>query len=955
MAGSVNIRLGVTVTDFVNGFNVARQTTQGFHKQFTSDFKSISDLTKNATANIGNITSGLKTPNKDIDALIGKFGVLNKSALGLGSLTSTFGGLFAADKVLSFGQAITTTSGQFEKYFATLKTGLQSQAGANDNLGLLTSFAADTPNSLDELTGSFIKFVNRGLIPTRQQLTNFGDLAASQGKGFDQLTEAVLDAQTGEFERLKEFGVTASKSGDQVSLSFKGVTQTVKNTSSEITDAILKFGQMNGVAGSMAAVSQTLEGKLSNLGDMFDRLLVALGDGGVSGAFKEAIDLSSRFLGVVTDLIAKSPVEDLRSQQTELNGLVGAIALANDNEAVRLNLVTQLNQKYPEFLGQLNAESINTELLTTRLAAANEQYEKKIRIALGQQAIKRSTEDVTKAIQDQSNALQQLSRASGKSLTDLEKLSSAQRIDLARKLAAAQPKVNLGMGVYGPNPLSAVATVLEEAGKRQKAAQTELNQLTKENSTRQADLTKTTVDGYQAQIAQIREKIRLHQIDVKLGEAEIKRLSDQSLIAQGKTPPVVPIKPPIITKGNSGAMLDPGNLAIFKRYADQLKKQIEELGENSPQLAEKQQALASINDQIERLNFLTSGKDRVDIGGLKQLINPDTDKRVADIVANIFKLKAATPELFTKTGLEQVLSQIDQAKPSIEYYRNKIAEINALITQMSLSGLKVPPEVLDQLKKLKQLMADAEGATSAANALTNPGLTASDQGKWITKAQARIEEMKAGGQLVKQSAEEMAATMQQAHDTLVNAGASVLSGIGEGLAKGENPLKVALKSILSILGDYLVQLGTALLLSSSILLASAPLTFGITLAPGIGQKIAGGLLIVGGGLVKGFGGSFEGGGLFKGESFIRVGESAKALRGGGEAVFPVGMGIDLITEGIIGNLSKLTTTPKVNTPSYRDMQFRPQVQQVVHSGELVARGNDLVYVFGQTNYSNSTL
>jgi hypothetical protein len=38
------------------------------------------------------------------------------------------------------------------------------------------------------------------------------------GKDMMQMIEAVADASTGEFERLKEFGIKASKQGDQVAL-----------------------------------------------------------------------------------------------------------------------------------------------------------------------------------------------------------------------------------------------------------------------------------------------------------------------------------------------------------------------------------------------------------------------------------------------------------------------------------------------------------------------------------------------------------------------------------------------------------------------------------------------------------------------------------------------------------------------------------------------------------------
>jgi hypothetical protein len=52
-----------------------------------------------------------------------------------------------------------------------------------------------------------------------------GDIASSQGKSLGQISEAIRDATSGEFERLKEFGSRASSSGKQVELSFRGITR----------------------------------------------------------------------------------------------------------------------------------------------------------------------------------------------------------------------------------------------------------------------------------------------------------------------------------------------------------------------------------------------------------------------------------------------------------------------------------------------------------------------------------------------------------------------------------------------------------------------------------------------------------------------------------------------------------------------------------------------------------
>lgn len=169
------------------------------------------------------------------------------------------------------------TRKEFAKYEAVLRNTFQSQEKANDAMKMLQQLAADTPSSLQEWTEGYIKLVNRGLQPTSQELTNLGDLAASQGKSLDQLIEAVLDAMTGENERLKEFGIKASKEGEKTQFTFRGVTTEVRNSEDAIKDYLLSLGRLEGVAGSMAVQMNELEGIQSNLGDTMDALFNNIG------------------------------------------------------------------------------------------------------------------------------------------------------------------------------------------------------------------------------------------------------------------------------------------------------------------------------------------------------------------------------------------------------------------------------------------------------------------------------------------------------------------------------------------------------------------------------------------------------------------------------------------------------------------------------------------------------
>jgi len=223
----------------------------------------------------------LTTANKQL-------GVFGKTAE---TVSSQLKGAIGA---VSFGliakQVIDVTS-NFQKFEAVLTNTLGSGSEAQKALANIKDFAAKTPFSVQELTGSFVKLANQGFKPTTNELRKLGDLSSSTGKSFDQLTEAIIDAQTGEFERLKEFGIRAQKSGDQVKFTFKGVETQTKFTADEIRKYILSLGDLEGVSGSMAAISQTLGGRISNLGDAFDNLLLTVGNlsGGPLNAIIESL------------------------------------------------------------------------------------------------------------------------------------------------------------------------------------------------------------------------------------------------------------------------------------------------------------------------------------------------------------------------------------------------------------------------------------------------------------------------------------------------------------------------------------------------------------------------------------------------------------------------------------------------------------------------------------------
>lgn len=158
------------------------------------------------------------------------------------------------------------TGAKFEQLRTSLTTVEGSAGVAAQTFERLQKFAASTPFQLQELTDSYLLLKSQGLDPSERAMRAYGDTAAAMGKEYKQMAEAVADAATGQFERLKEFGIKASSEGDRVSFSFKGVTTTVGKNAKEIQDYLIRLGETN-FAGGMEAQSKTIAGLWSTLQD----------------------------------------------------------------------------------------------------------------------------------------------------------------------------------------------------------------------------------------------------------------------------------------------------------------------------------------------------------------------------------------------------------------------------------------------------------------------------------------------------------------------------------------------------------------------------------------------------------------------------------------------------------------------------------------------------------------
>jgi hypothetical protein len=198
-----------------------------------------------------------------------------------------------ADAVSSMPGDIIKVSAEFESFHSTLETITGSAQAADKAMEWISKFAQTTPYDVAGVTDAFVKLKAYGIDPIADDaLRTLGDAAAAMNKPLNQAVEALADATTFEFERLKEFGLTTQQAGDKVTFRWtengKQLTKTVKKNAEDVRRFVLDQlgGRFNG---AMIRQSKTWNGMMSNLADTWTNFQLRIGRSGFFDAVKSKL------------------------------------------------------------------------------------------------------------------------------------------------------------------------------------------------------------------------------------------------------------------------------------------------------------------------------------------------------------------------------------------------------------------------------------------------------------------------------------------------------------------------------------------------------------------------------------------------------------------------------------------------------------------------------------------
>ena len=217
---------------------------------------------------------------------------------------------------------IIQSGSQFENLKTVISNALGGAAEGAAAMEVIKETANEIKLSIDEVGTGFNKLINRGIKVTKQEFIKLTDVAKSQGKSVDQYIEAVLDAMTGENERLKEFGIKAKDAGDSWIYTFKGVSTQVKKNEKDIYNYMVSLGLLPGVMGMSAKAADTFNGKLDTTKSMIESIKITVFQK-ISETLKPAIDVLNKILDKIKKWVEENP--QLASTLTLLIGSIAAL------------------------------------------------------------------------------------------------------------------------------------------------------------------------------------------------------------------------------------------------------------------------------------------------------------------------------------------------------------------------------------------------------------------------------------------------------------------------------------------------------------------------------------------------------------------------------------------------------------------------------------------------------
>ena len=191
---------------------------------------------------------------------------LSRAMSGMGAIAM---GQSLGGGIVNFIKDLATAGFEIEKTQLSLENLFGSAEMGKGVMQDLMQLATKMPGSVLDLLPAYRQLVLLGLSPSKDEMYALGEISTLTGKKITDTAMAIQMAGGGTYKRLRSMGIEVKKNGDQLKMTYLGVSKTIGTSKKAIYDYMVELGKMPGVQGAMAKQMDTLAGQTQNTADQF--------------------------------------------------------------------------------------------------------------------------------------------------------------------------------------------------------------------------------------------------------------------------------------------------------------------------------------------------------------------------------------------------------------------------------------------------------------------------------------------------------------------------------------------------------------------------------------------------------------------------------------------------------------------------------------------------------------
>lgn len=208
----------------------------------------------------------------------------------------------------------------------------------------LNNLSRKIPQQFDDITAAAVNLNKSGIVPTEENIKALSAIAVGTNNTLASVSQVVTSAALGQVKSLKQLGIVAKATGDQIELSYKGQKSVIDNTSESIMKYISDISK-NNFAETLNFQMRGMTGATKNLSDAWSDMWTAIATGDVGKEIADSIYSASRALDSFTAWLKSAEI------QQALGGIVRAFKGAF---STIVNGLSNLWQPFADFFSNLS-------------------------------------------------------------------------------------------------------------------------------------------------------------------------------------------------------------------------------------------------------------------------------------------------------------------------------------------------------------------------------------------------------------------------------------------------------------------------------------------------------------------------------------------------------------------------------------------------------------------------